>query len=355
MFFQALEYVERFVAQRNSSCAAALIGSTEAMWGPYAFGSLSFFPDAEPAPPDTIFDLASLTKVVGTTTIALKLMEEGELSLAHTIGDFVPWAPPEKKHITIQQLLSHTSGLPAEAPLYESPLFGTEEGVLRAALSLPLHNAPGTAVEYSCIGFIILGKILERVAGIPLDALFRRLVAEPLELEDTTYRVPRCKLHRTAYTEWDPLGKRFLRGVVHDENARALDGISGNAGLFSTASELGRFCQMLLCGGAYRGKQVLRPETVALLQTDYTGSKEEPRTLGWLLPSPRRCSGGKLLSAHAIGHTGFTGTSIWIDFDRGLFAVLLTNRVHPVRANLAILRLRPRFYNAVWQAYDEGA
>ncbi|KLU40773.1 MAG: hypothetical protein AA931_04375 [Peptococcaceae bacterium 1109] len=353
MFSRALGYVGEFVTQRNASGAVAVMGSAHEMWGPYAFGHLSFFPGADPVLPDSLFDLASLTKVISTTTIALRLIEEGKLSLEQCIGDFAPWAPPEKHPITIQQLLSHTSGFPATAPLYESPHFHSGEGALAAALALPLSYQPGTAVEYSCIGFITLGRIIEQIAGKTLDRLFEEFVAQPLELEDTSYGVPPSKLARTAYTEWDPVEKRFIRGVVHDENARSLKGISGNAGLFSTGAELGKFCQMLLGRGSWDGQHVLRPETVDLLARDFTGSEEEPRTLGWLLPSPRRCSGGKLVSKHAIGHTGFTGTSIWIDFTRNLFAVLLTNRVHPVRANLAILRLRPRFYNAVWQAYDE--
>ncbi len=239
------------------------------------------------------------------------------------------------------------------APLYESPRFESGEGALAAALDLPLSNPPGTTVEYSCIGFIVLGRIMEQLTGSSLAELFRSIVAKPLQLQDTTYGVEEGKLSRTAYTEWDPVEKRFLRGVVHDENARALRGISGNAGLFSCAAEIGRFCQMLLSRGVWQGRHILHPNTIDLLAQDFTGSAEEPRTLGWLLPSPARCSGGKLVSRHSIGHTGFTGTSIWVDFTRGLFAVLLTNRVHPVRTNQAILLLRPRFYNAVWKAYDE--
>lgn len=354
MFTKAITYVKEFIENRNASGAVALIGSKDQVWGPYPFGHYSFFPEEDPLEGNTIFDVASLSKVVSTTTLALKLIETGELALQHTIGDFVADAPRDKRDITMAQLLSHTSGIPAEAPLYESPLFNAGQGVMQAALALPLNNQPGQIVEYSCIGYIILGKIIEQISGSPLDRLFTEEIARPLEMYDTGYNLNPTQLKRTAYTEWDPVKKTFLRGIVHDENARALQGISGNAGLFSSAADLGRFCQMLLNGGKWNDQTILREESVALLNQDFTHSETEPRTLGWLLRSNTRCSGGKSISPQAIGHTGYTGTSIWIDFSRGLFAVLLTNRVHPVRTNLAILRLRPRFYDAVWEAYDKN-
>ena len=354
MFTQAFQLVEEFVTSRDTSGAVALIGYEGKTSGPKAFGNLSFFPHTEPVTADTIFDLASLSKVVGTTTITLKLIEEGLISLSDSLGKLIPTAPQDKSKITIQELLTHTSGLPAVYPLYQDARFRNKETALETVLKVPLSYATGSAVEYSCVGFITLGLVLEKLTGLPLDELFHEYVAEPLNLQNTSYGVPFEKLNRTAYTEWDPDGKVFLRGMVHDENARGLGGVSGNAGLFSTASDLGVFCEMLLQEGSYRGIQVLQPTTLALLQNNYTPDPSEPRTLGWLLPSPQGCSGSELISPHSVGHTGFTGTSIWIDFSRRFYGILLTNRVHPSRVNTALIQLRPKFYRAICQAI-EGA
>ena len=352
MFTKALMYVNEFITNRNATAAAVLIGTKDQCWGPYTYGHISFFPEAPETQADTIFDIASLTKVVSTTTLALKLMEEGAFSLNSTVGSIYPEAPTDKKPITIAQLLSHTGGFPVHAPLYEEPRFVPGEAALKTALNVPLSHDPGRRVDYSCIGFILLGCLIEPITTQFFEQLFRQYIGEPLELKDTAYKLNAMQRERTAYTEWDPLEKRFLQGIVHDENARALKGVSGNAGLFSTAADLGTFCQMILNGGTLKGKAIVSSESLSLLSRNFSGSEQEPRTLGWALASPRRCSGGKYVSQRAIGHTGFTGTSLWIDLERGLYAILLTNRVHPVRTNQAILRLRPRFYSAVWQAYD---
>lgn len=354
MFTEALMYVNEFITNRHASAAVVCIGTKDRIWGPYAYGRLSFFPEAPETQPDTIFDIASLTKVVSTTTLTLMLREKGVLSLDSTIGSLFPEAPPDKHRITITHLLSHTAGFPSHAPLYADPKFVHSEGALKTALAVPLEYEPGSRVVYSCIGFIVLGCLIERITGEPLDQLFQQYIGQPLGLDDTTYRLSAAQSERTAFTEWDPVERRFLQGVVHDENARALGGISGNAGLFSTAADLGVFCRMILSGGQTHGETFLSEESLSLLQKNFSGSNEEPRSIGWVLPSPRRCSAGKHVSRRAIGHTGFTGTSLWIDFERGLYAILLTNRGHPVRTNQAILHLRPRFYNAVWQAYDGG-
>ena len=167
MFSDALRLVEEFIAQRNASGAVALMGTADKMWGAYPFGHLSFFPNTDPVRADSIFDLASLTKVISTTTIALKLLEAGEISLDNTIGDFVPWAPEDKRPLSIRQLLSHTSGIPAVAPLYESPRFESGEGALAAALDLLLSNPTGTTVEYSASALLCY-RIMEQLTGSSL-------------------------------------------------------------------------------------------------------------------------------------------------------------------------------------------
>ncbi|HHY10135.1 MAG TPA: beta-lactamase family protein [Firmicutes bacterium] len=352
MFTKAFQTVEHFVSAKNTSAAVALVGFQGKLYGPHAFGSLSFFPNPKPARTNTVFDLASLTKVVATTTIALKLWEEGIFSLDDKIGTLTAGVPNDKGEITIRQLLTHTSGLPAVFPLYKDPRFKEKETAWAALFEIPLSYKTGTAVEYSCVGFIILGLIMEQLASSSLAALFEKFVAEPLALKDTCYNPPQEARANIAYTEWDWAEKEFLQGTVHDENARALGGISGNAGLFGTALDLGRFCEMLLQKGSFKDKKILQESTINLLFNNYSPAKNQPRTLGWLLPSPKACSAGELISPRSVGHTGFTGTSIWLDFRRRFYGILLTNRVHPSRQNQAIIALRPKFYQAICQAID---
>lgn len=352
MFTKAFQTVGKFILTRNASAAVGLVGREGKVHGPKAFGTLSFFPNPKPTLPNTIFDLASLTKVVSTTTIALKLMEEGVFSLDDKIGTLTANVPWDKKEITVRQLLTHTSGLPAVFPFYQDPRFREKEAALARLWEVPLSYKTGTKVVYSCVGFIALGLILEQLATTSLDVLFKKMIAQPLGLKDTSYNPPLSTWERIAYTEWDPQRKEFLRGIVHDENARSLKGISGNAGLFGNALDLAHFCEMLLQKGTYNNRQILKETTVNLLFDNYTSDPNQPRTLGWLLPSPKACSASQLISPSSLGHTGFTGTSIWIDFERRFYGILLTNRVHPTRKNQAIIQLRPRFYRAICQAID---
>jgi len=342
---KSFELVEAFVQERNSSAAVALVGHRGVLYGPVAFGQVGFFPGAEPVTPKSIFDLASLTKVVATTTVVLGLLEEGVLELNAEVGELLEQVPADKAPITIAQLLSHTSGLPAWAPIYQRA--AKPEEVVPEILRLPMEYEPGTQVVYSCMGFILLGHILETITRTPLQELVQQRVIEPLGLEDTCFNPPATVLPRVVYTEWCPRRKQFLRGTVHDENAQALNGISANAGLFSTAGDLAKLAQMILDKGQANGRKVLSSNALGLLSRCFTEGLNDSRTLGWMLYSKPGSSGGELLSPSAIGHTGFTGTSLWIDGEKELFVILLTNRVHPVRTNEAILRLRPAFHDAV--------
>ncbi len=251
MFSQALKHVDSFVKNKHASAAIALIGYQDGVQALGAYGRLCFSPASNRTGTDALFDLASLTKVICTTTITLKLIELGALRLTTTLGEILPTAPPDKRSITVEQLLTHTGGLPAAYRLEQDPRFRHRETALEAALDAPLLHPIGAAVNYSCSGFIVLGLILERITQTPLEILFTQIVAEPLQLTDTGFNPGKEKINRIACTEWDQKRQDFWRGIVHDERARALGGVSGNAGLFGTAPELGAFCQMLLDQGSY--------------------------------------------------------------------------------------------------------
>lgn len=344
MPLRSFKLVEEFIRERNASAGVALVGYKGVQYGPAFFGTTGFFPGAPAVTADTIFDLASLTKVVGTTTAALGLLGEGVFHLQSELGDLLEDVPRDKAGITVQQLLSHTSGLAATAPLYlraKGP-----DDVIEQILHSPLEYETGSQVVYSCLGFILLGRIMERFTKRALDHLVTERVLTPLQMHDSFYNPPQDVQARIAFTEWCPRTKRFLRGTVHDENAQAMGGISGNAGLFSTASDLGKLADMILQGGTQAGHTVLDKRVVGWLDNCYTEGLNERRTLGWMLHS-KPSSGGNLLSPSSLGHTGFTGTSIWIDRERELYSVLLTNRVHPVRTNESIFQLRPAFHDSV--------
>ena len=344
MVLESFKLVEDFVRGRNASAAVALVGCQGILYGPAAFGTTGFFPGAPLVNKDTIFDIASLTKVVGTTTVALTLLQEGVFHLQTELGELMDDIPKDKAHITLEQLLSHTSGLPASAPLYLSASHPSD--AIAQIVAAPLEYEPGSQVVYSCLGFILLGHLIQSVTGMQLDELVDQGVLGPLGMQNTFYNPPQAVHSKVAYTEWCPRSRQFLRGRVHDENAQSLGGVSGNAGLFSTAQDLGKFSKMILDGGKAKGHVLLSESTLDLLKTCYTEGLNERRTLGWMLHS-KGSSGGDFLSKSAIGHTGFTGTSLWIDTEKELFVVLLTNRVHPVRTNEAIFQLRSAFHNAV--------
>lgn len=350
---RAFGVVERFVKDGRIPGAVALVGSPAQVYGPRAYGWAALEPRRRPMEVDTLFDLASLTKVVATAAVAWRLLDEGLIRLDDPVRHFIPdygakdrgssrtW----KGQVALRHLLTHTSGISAWEPLYTVP--GTPEERFQRLLMYPLQHPPGARVVYSCLGFILLGQILAMVAGRPLDQLAREEVFEPLGMRATGFRPPGAARARVAATELAPDVGGILEGIVHDENARALGGVAGNAGLFSTAGDLARFAQEVL--KALRGEGALwSPAVMALATRSLTPGLEEERGLGWQLSGGRPfSSAGDLFSPKAFGHTGFTGTSLWIDPERELFAILLTNRVHPSRANQAHLRLRPLFHNAV--------
>lgn len=350
---RAFGVVERFVQEGRIPGAVALVGLRDQVYGPRAYGWAAIEPERRPMEAGTLFDLASLTKVVATAAVAWRLLDEGVIRLDDPVRAFLPEYGAEdrgasrawKDQVTLRHLLTHTSGIAAWEPLYK--VTGTPEDRMRRLLRYPLQHRPGDHVVYSCLGFILLGRILAVVTGRPLDQLARAMVFEPLGMKETGFCPPESARARAAATEYAPDLGHILVGIVHDENARALGGVAGNAGLFSTAVDLARFAQEVL--QALRGEEALWSQAVMQLATrSLTPGLEEERGLGWMVSGGQPfSSAGDLFSPRSFGHTGFTGTSLWVDPERELFAVLLTNRVHPSRENRAHLRLRPLFHNAV--------
>jgi CubicO group peptidase (beta-lactamase class C family) len=320
------------------------VGKDSALVHLRPFGRFSYDDGAPEVKADTIYDIASLTKVVATTTMAMILVDEGKLDVRKPVSSFIDsFRGGAKDRVTVENLLTHSSGLEAWAPLYKEAR-GKDE-FLQRVVAMDLAYAPGTKAVYSDLGFFLLGEVLERVAGEPLDAFVTRRVFEPLGMKSTMFCPGPDLVACIPPTERDAWRGRLVRGEVHDENASALGGVAAHAGLFSTAGDLARFAQMLLNGGVYDHRRIVSRATIERF-TRPAGVPDSARAYGWDTPHPAS-SAGDLLSPRAFGHTGFTGTSMWIDPDRNLFVILLTNRVHPTRDNDAIRLVRRHVADAV--------
>lgn len=294
----------------------------------------------------SIYDLASLTKVVATTTAAMILDEEGKLDLDRTVASYLPgFNAPDKAPITVRMILTHRGGLEAFAPLYRT-ISGRAQ-YLEQINTRPLKSVPGSEVVYSDWDMILIGLVIEQITGQTLDQFVAERVFKPLGMADTGFNPDTSLLPRIAPTEIDSVRGGLVWGKVHDENAWAMGGVSGHAGLFSTARDLAVFATMLLNGGEYNGVRIVKPAT--LVRWTAPQSRESSRTLGWDSPS-KNSSAGHFFSPRSFGHTGFTGTSIWIDPERGIYVILLTNRVNPVRDNNRYVPLRRAVADAVQEA-----
>jgi beta-N-acetylhexosaminidase len=353
----AFDVIERAIAEKAFPGATLAVGYRGKV-SVHAFGKLSYDAKAAATSPNTMYDIASLTKVVATTTLVAKLAEGDfavPLDLDAKIERYLPeWASgpnAEWRHkVTVRHLLTHTSGLPAFKEYWRTSK--GKQDTLTRIFAEPLEYEPGTKEIYSDLGIILMAEIVERLTGRKLDDLAKSYIFLPLGMQDTTYRPPKKLWPQIAPTEMDNnLRRRLVQGEVHDENAFAIGGVSGHAGLFSTAPDLTAFCQMLLNGGVFAHQRILRRATIAQFTTPQQLSGGT-RTLGWAVPTEGGSS-GHYFSAHSFGHTGFTGTSIWIDPDRQLFVVLLTNRVHPTRENTKIQQVRPALHDAVMQAFPK--
>jgi uncharacterized protein YbbC (DUF1343 family)/CubicO group peptidase (beta-lactamase class C family) len=329
--------VVQAIAEKKLPGAVVLVGRGNRTLYQKAIGHRALVPSVEPMTADTIFDLASLTKVVATTTSVMILLEEGKIRLNDRVSTFVPgFERYGKADITIRHLMTHVSGLRPDVDLGDM-WSGSDTAINLAIEEVPAFP-PGERFVYSDINYVLLGDIVRRVSGRPLNEFARERIFEPLGMKDTTFLPSTSLLGRIAPTErctplgWpcDGPGAVMLRGVVHDPTARRMGGVAGHAGLFSTASDLAIFCRMLLNGGEYRGARILAPLTVAKMTMPASGPGDRNvRGLGWDLDSVYSSNRGELLPLGSFGHTGFTGTSIWIDPSTDLFVVFLSNRVHP--------------------------
>ncbi|QUL98984.1 MAG: N-acetylmuramic acid 6-phosphate etherase [Candidatus Fermentithermobacillus carboniphilus] len=330
--------------------AVAAVVRNGVVVAPRAYGLAVRTPQRIAATPNTIFDMASLTKVMATTPSILILCERGKLRLDDSVSLFIPeFANGGKESITIRHLLTHTSGLPAHIKFWEMGLRGTDIIKFIAGMELDKESRPGQKVVYSDLGFILLGEVIYRITGLGLKEFAEKEIFKPLGMTHTCFLPPESWKHKIAATEFrEDLGK-VMWGEVHDENAYALGGIAGHAGLFSTVLDVARYALMWLGGGEYRGVRILSEAAVQTATSEHANSGER-RGLGWLLKSSTFSSAGDFLSDRAFGHTGFTGTSLWCDPERNLAIILLTNRVHAGRDSNAVIRLRPRFANAVVSA-----
>jgi CubicO group peptidase (beta-lactamase class C family) len=307
--------------------ASVIIGRRGAAVFSKGYGRLGWTKDASRVDADaTIYDLASLTKVIGTTTAIMILYDEGRVSLDARVVEYLPaFSGGWKDSITIRQLLTHRSGLPASRDLWK--LATNPQEARLGVVDATLQCRPGVCFEYSDLGMVLLGMVVENVSGVGLDRFLHERVFEPLGMTSTFFRPADSLRARIAPTDVNPPRGYPLRGEVADENAYALGGIAGHAGLFSTAADISVFAQMMLNGGEFNGVRIVSDSTIALFTRRTAGT----RALGWDTADGDGGS-GSYLSGNSYGHTGYTGTSLWIDPDREMFVVLLTNRVHAARA-----------------------
>ena len=347
--------VEQAIGQRAFPGAAWGVLHNDTVVALDAAGRFTYADDAPAMAPETVFDLASLTKVAATAAAAMLLVDRGLLDLDTRVGDILPgfvigMEPGSgKERVTLRMLLAHSSGLPAYETLFRA--HSTPDALLRATLRLPLEAKPGTRTEYSDFGFILLGKVIGILSGKPLDVFCASEIFAPLGLETTRFH-PAAEARRAIPpTEDDRTFRgRVIQGEVQDENCFVLGGVAGHAGLFGNVRDLLRFAQCILAQGrAADGRQLFRPETVALFATRQKTPDGKSRALGWDVPT-EGSSSGRYFGPRSIGHLGYSGCSLWIDPDQELAVALLTNRTWPDRSSDAIRQVRPAFHDSVVEA-----
>jgi CubicO group peptidase (beta-lactamase class C family) len=343
--------LQRALVQRAFPGAVVAAGRRGEATRALAGGRLTYAPDADAVTARTLYDLASLTKVLATTTVAMRLHDCGRLDLEQPACEWLPGLRNgAKARITVAHLLEHSSGIPGWQPLFRQ-ISGWSAYVERIE-QLELTHVPGAQAEYSDLGFILLGALLERVAGEPWERVVREQVLAPMAMSETVYCPEPAWLPRVAPTEACVWRGRLLHGEVHDENAFAMGGVAPHAGLFGTAADVARVAHLMLDEGVIDGRRLVRCETVARF-TQRAGVPASTRALGWDTRSDTGYStAGAGMSRRAFGHTGFTGTSLWIDPERGAFVILLSNRVHPTRDNDGIRWVRPAMADAVLSDLD---
>jgi CubicO group peptidase (beta-lactamase class C family) len=331
--------IEAAIARRAFPGAVAAVGRTDTVLFLKAFGHLDY-EGRRPVTERTVYDLASLTKVVGLTTAVMMLVDQGSVDLDAPARNYVQmFGYRHDSSVTVRRLLTHSSGLPAWKPFYQEARRRQE--LIDLAAREPAEAAAGSRMVYSDIGAIVLTAMVEALGGERIDRFLARRLFDPLGMRDARFRPPRSWRSRIAPTEIDTVWrKRLVHGTVHDENAAAMDGVSGHAGLFGTAEDLVKFARWMLSawrpGGPRPG--LVGAETIQMF-TQVQDRSFSSRALGWDTPDGRNSAGSRL-SERAFGHTGFTGVSLWIDPVRDLFVILLANRVHPTRDNTQIFEVR---------------
>ena len=316
-----------------------------------AFGNYTYDSSSPKIKTNTLFDLASLTKVVATTTAAMICYDRDLFSLDDKVTKYIPeFGVNGKDNITIKNLLIHNSGLPAWKKFYGRDL--KYDDVINEIYSSELEYKTGEKTVYSDLGIITLGKIIEKVTGKSLDVFCTDEIFIQLKMESTFYNPDDSLKKLCAPTETDNYWRmKTLQGEVHDETSAMLNGVAGHAGLFSTADDLAKLMSVLLNEGKINQKIFIQQSTIELFTKRV--SKESTRAIGWDTKSDSGSSAGKYFSKNSFGHTGYTGTSIWADPDRNLFVVFLTNRVYPTRENTKIQKVRPQLHNAVIKSIEK--
>ncbi len=348
------------IVSRSFPGAGLIIGNEKEILYEKYYGSYTYDADGRGVTEESMFDIASLTKVIATTSAIMKLYESGELSLDEKVSSYLPeFAQNGKENITVRNLLLHNSGLKAWMPFTQ--FCTTRKQVIDTIMSTGLEYETGKAYVYSDLNFIVLGLIAEKLTGVSLAIDCEKEIFEPLRMEYTLFN-PSEKVRQLCMpTEYDgSWRKKQLQGEVHDESASLMGGVSGNAGLFSTPRDLYKFMRVLLNKGEYynpysrglKDEQLFKKETVELFTTKYeTDEYRNTRALGWDTKQDPigsyRSACGELISENCFGHTGFTGTSVWCDTDRKIIIIFLTNRVFPERGNNGIREIRPELHNLI--------
>lgn len=347
-FSEADSIIDKAISDSAFPGAVLLVSRDGKIVHEKAYGNFTYDQMSPKMKINTIFDLASVSKVVGTTTAAMILVDKGKLNLDDKVVKYLPeFNNHNKEDITIRNLLVHNSGLAPFKKYYD--VYSTAEEVVNDIMNLIPEQEPGSKYVYSDLGMITLQKVIEKISGKTLDKFLEENLFKPMGMNSTMYNPPAGLKDSCAPTEFDDFYRmRQLQGEVHDERAYMLDGVAGHAGLFSTALDLAKFLQMILQKGNYLGKQLIKPETVELFTKKQ--SDQSTRGLGWDTKSPEGSSSGNYFNLLSYGHTGYTGTSVWTDPMVNLFVILLTNRVYPTRNNSIISKVRPAIHDAIYLA-----
>jgi CubicO group peptidase (beta-lactamase class C family) len=310
-----------------------------------AFGHLTYDDTSAAVTKNTIYDIASLTKVIASTTAVMICYDKNLFSLDDPVAKYITeFSQNGKEKVTIKNLLLHNSGLPAFKRFYGN--YSSADEVINDIYKTPLNYETGSKTVYSDLGFITLVKVVEQVTGQRFDVFCKDWIFIPLQMNSTFFNPADSIIYNIAPTEYDNYWRnKLVWGEVHDETALLLNGVAGHAGLFSTAKDLSNLLLLLLNGGTFNDHKIIKPTTVKLFSTRY--SDKSTRALGWDTKSRGKSSAGNLFDLTSIGHTGFTGTSVWVDPTKDLFVVFLTNRIYPTRKNKKLYKVRPALHDAI--------